>query len=67
VVGGDSSLATHRVRFRNDTAILASFILLFSVGYTVLYWRIVRFRAPRWMVIHTRPAELSGSEPAGQG
>ena len=55
------------VLFWNDTAMLASFILLFSVGYTVLYWRIVRFRAPRWMVIHTRPAELTGSEPAGQG
>jgi UDP-N-acetylmuramyl pentapeptide phosphotransferase/UDP-N-acetylglucosamine-1-phosphate transferase len=55
------------VLFWNDTGVLASFILLFSVGYTILYWRIVRFRAPRWMVIHTRPAELSGSEPAGQG
>jgi UDP-N-acetylmuramyl pentapeptide phosphotransferase/UDP-N-acetylglucosamine-1-phosphate transferase len=53
--------------FWNNTAVLASIIVLFSIGYTALYWRIVRFRAPRWMVIHTRPAELSGSEPAGQG
>lgn len=46
--------------FWDNTAVLASFILLFSLGYTVLYWRIVRFRAPRWMVIHSRPTELTG-------
>jgi UDP-N-acetylmuramyl pentapeptide phosphotransferase/UDP-N-acetylglucosamine-1-phosphate transferase len=53
--------------FWYDTAVLASFILLFSLGYTTLYWRIVRFRAPRWMVIRTRSAELTGSELPGQG
>jgi hypothetical protein len=25
-------------------------ILLFAVLYVGLYWRIVRFRAPRWLV-----------------
>src|SRR5262245_35283649 len=54
------------VLFWDNTAVLASFIGLFSLGYTMLYWRIVRFRAPRWMVIHTRPAELEPAEPAGQ-
>ena len=55
------------VLFWNNTAVLAAFIVLFSVGYIVLYWRIVRFRAPRWLVIRTRPAELTGSELTGQG
>ena len=53
--------------FWSNTAVLAGFILAFSAGYTMLYWRIVRFRAPRWMVIHTRPADLTGSEATGQG
>jgi UDP-N-acetylmuramyl pentapeptide phosphotransferase/UDP-N-acetylglucosamine-1-phosphate transferase len=53
--------------FWSNTAVLAGFILAFSAGYTMLYWRIVRFRAPRWMVIHTRPVALTGSELTGQG
>ena len=53
--------------FWSNTAVLAGFILAFSAGYTMLYWRIVRFRAPRWMVIHTRAADLTGSEATGQG
>jgi len=36
--------------FWNSTPLLAGFIVLFGVVYTGLYWRIVRFRAPRWMV-----------------
>ena len=36
--------------FWDSTALLAGFILLFVVVYTVLYWRIVRFKAPRWMI-----------------
>lgn len=35
--------------FWNSTALLASFIVLFGLSYTVLYWRIVRFKSPRWM------------------
>jgi UDP-N-acetylmuramyl pentapeptide phosphotransferase/UDP-N-acetylglucosamine-1-phosphate transferase len=34
----------------NSTAILGTFIVLFGVTYVSLYWRIVRFRAPRWLV-----------------
>ena len=34
----------------DSTAVLASCIVLFGVSYTWLYWRIVRFRAPRWLV-----------------
>ena len=40
--------------FWNNSAVLASLIVLFSVGYTYLYWRIVRFRAPRWLTFHQR-------------
>ena len=34
----------------DSTPILAVFIVLFAVVYVTLYWRIVRFRSPRWMV-----------------
>ena len=33
----------------DSTAILAGFLALFGVTYVLLYWRIVRFRAPRWL------------------
>lgn len=36
--------------FWDSTPILACFIVLFGVVYTGLYWRIVRFKSPRWMV-----------------
>jgi UDP-N-acetylmuramyl pentapeptide phosphotransferase/UDP-N-acetylglucosamine-1-phosphate transferase len=52
--------------FWDNTPVLASFILLFSVGYTVLYWRIVRFRAPRWMFVHSHPRHEPSGLP-GQG
>ena len=38
------------VLFWNNTAVLAAFVLLFGVTYVALYWRIVRFKAPRWLV-----------------
>jgi UDP-N-acetylmuramyl pentapeptide phosphotransferase/UDP-N-acetylglucosamine-1-phosphate transferase len=46
--------------FWDSTAALAGFILIFSVGYTVLYWRIVRFRSPRWLLLRGRPREAPG-------
>ena len=33
----------------DSTPILGSFIVLFGVVYVSLYWRIVRFRSPRWL------------------
>ena len=33
-----------------STAIQAIFITLFGLTYIVLYWRIVRFKAPRWLL-----------------
>ncbi len=35
----------------NSTPILAAFIVLFGLSYLALYWRIVRFKTPRWMVM----------------
>lgn len=40
--------------FWDSTPILAAFVLLFCVVYVGLYWRIVRFKAPRWMLAGKR-------------
>ncbi|MDE2082617.1 MAG: glycosyltransferase family 4 protein, partial [Burkholderiales bacterium] len=37
------------VLFYDDTPVLAGLLLLFGLTYTGLYWRIVRFRSPRWL------------------
>jgi UDP-N-acetylmuramyl pentapeptide phosphotransferase/UDP-N-acetylglucosamine-1-phosphate transferase len=40
----------------DSTPILASFIVAFGVVYVALYWRIVRFKSPRWLVFRpSRP------------
>ena len=44
--------------FWSNTAMLGLFLLLFIVAYVILYWRIVRFRAPRWMVYGRRGREM---------
>ena len=33
-----------------ETAVLAGFIVLFMVSYTAIYWSIVRFKVPHWLV-----------------
>jgi UDP-N-acetylmuramyl pentapeptide phosphotransferase/UDP-N-acetylglucosamine-1-phosphate transferase len=38
----------------HSTPIQAGFILLFGASYVFLYWRIVRFKAPRWLVFRQR-------------
>ncbi|NCT83566.1 MAG: glycosyl transferase [Comamonadaceae bacterium] len=38
----------------DDTAMLQVILGLFVLFYVLLYWRIVRFRTPRWMVLHSR-------------
>jgi UDP-N-acetylmuramyl pentapeptide phosphotransferase/UDP-N-acetylglucosamine-1-phosphate transferase len=35
--------------FWSDTAVLAWCLLAFAVAYVLLYWRIVRFKSPRWL------------------
>ncbi len=37
------------VIFWNSTPTLALFLVLFALSYIALYWRIVRFRSPRWL------------------
>ncbi|MFC4518877.1 MraY family glycosyltransferase [Cupriavidus pinatubonensis] len=37
--------------FWNSRLMLLSFVTIFIVSYIRLYWRIVRFRSPRWMII----------------
>jgi UDP-N-acetylmuramyl pentapeptide phosphotransferase/UDP-N-acetylglucosamine-1-phosphate transferase len=38
------------VLWYDSTAVQAAFIVVFGLTYVYLYWRIVRFRAPRWLV-----------------
>lgn len=38
------------VLFWDNSRVLGACIVLFAVGYTVLYRRIVRFKSPRWLV-----------------
>jgi UDP-N-acetylmuramyl pentapeptide phosphotransferase/UDP-N-acetylglucosamine-1-phosphate transferase len=37
------------VLFYKNTPVLASCIVMFAVIYVMLYWRIVRFKSPRWL------------------
>jgi UDP-N-acetylmuramyl pentapeptide phosphotransferase/UDP-N-acetylglucosamine-1-phosphate transferase len=48
------------VLFYDSTLIQAVFILLFALTYIALYWRIVRFRAPRWLVFHGVKSQRRG-------
>jgi UDP-N-acetylmuramyl pentapeptide phosphotransferase/UDP-N-acetylglucosamine-1-phosphate transferase len=51
-----SSSVIPAVLFYDSTPIQAVFIVLFALTYIALYWRIVRFRAPRWLVFRgTKP------------
>lgn len=36
----------------NNTAMLTLFLFLFMGGYVALYWRIVRFKTPQWLLVH---------------
>jgi UDP-N-acetylmuramyl pentapeptide phosphotransferase/UDP-N-acetylglucosamine-1-phosphate transferase len=40
--------------FWAHTAVLICFCILFIVSYVWLYARIVRFKAPRWMILHKK-------------
>ena len=53
--------------FWDNTGLSALFILLFGLGYTMLYWRIVRFRSPRWLFVRTHPPAHEPTEQPGQG
>ena len=38
----------------DSTPLLGFYILTFAAVYIGLYWRIVRFRTPRWLVVRKR-------------
>lgn len=40
--------------FWNSTPMLAACIVLFAVAYVMIYWRIVRFKTPKWMRVQSR-------------
>ncbi len=46
--------AAPAVLFWDNSAVLAAFLVVFGLSYVSLYWRIVRFRSPRWL--HVVPA-----------
>ena len=39
------------VLYWNSTAWLVTYCLLFVLSYVLLYWSIVRFKAPKWLVV----------------
>ena len=48
----------------DSTPVLAAAIVLFGVSYTYLYWRIVRFRSPRWLTgRRSAPMPLRADNP----
>ena len=47
------------VLFWDNTVLIAVALAVFAVSYVALYWRIVRFKSPRWMrILASRPAPL---------
>ncbi len=44
------------VLFYDQTAVIAMALALFALSYVALYWRIVRFKSPRWMRALLSPA-----------
>lgn len=53
--------------FWNDTLMLMAFAALFVAGYCTLYWRIVRFRAPRWMILRVPAKDGQKDRPEFRG
>ena len=54
------------VLFWNNTAVLAVFLLLFGLSYVALYWRIVRFKSPRWLMFHSTRSRPVSEVPRRQ-
>jgi UDP-N-acetylmuramyl pentapeptide phosphotransferase/UDP-N-acetylglucosamine-1-phosphate transferase len=53
-----SSLAP-ALLFWDSTPMIAGCMVLFGVAYVALYWRIVRFRTPKWMVFRGDQRKLT--------
>ncbi len=58
-----SSLAP-ALLFWDSTPMILACMVLFGVVYVALYWRIVRFRTPKWMVFRGDPRKLPGNSRA---
>jgi UDP-N-acetylmuramyl pentapeptide phosphotransferase/UDP-N-acetylglucosamine-1-phosphate transferase len=43
----------------DDTQALQLILMAFVVGYVLLYWRIVKFRTPKWLVLRVPQAEVT--------
>lgn len=55
-----SSSVVPAVLFWDESGVLAFFLALFGFSYVFLYWRIVRFRSPRWLrFLHSRPLKAA--------
>lgn len=50
--------------FWNNSRMLGGFIVLFYVSYVWLYWRIVRFRTPAWLLLPGTLASRAGRSRA---
>lgn len=47
----------------DNSRMLAAMLGLFALSYVALYWRIVRFKSPRWMkALASRPAQVGRSD-----
>jgi UDP-N-acetylmuramyl pentapeptide phosphotransferase/UDP-N-acetylglucosamine-1-phosphate transferase len=54
------------VLFWNSTLMLSISLALFGVSYVVLYWRIVRFKSPRWLkFLHSQSRLLVQADNRG--
>lgn len=58
--------AAPAVLFWDNSLLIAGSLAVFAIGYVILYWRIVRFRSPRWLhTLATRPLPLRRRDNAG--
>jgi len=55
--------------FWDSTPLIAACMVLFGVTYVALYWRIVRFKTPKWLVFRAQAEapEPRGGVPADEG
>ncbi len=51
----------------DSTPVLALFVAVFAASYVAIYWRIVRFRTPRWMMARTTATEPLAREQVRPG
>lgn len=52
--------------FWDSTPMIAACMLLFGLVYVGLYWRIVRFKTPKWLVFRGAPARPLGEPSTGK-